>query len=481
MKKSLKTLILLILILIVISIGNILLFGRTYEVKFIISDNNNFEFSLDNDSGAVEILEQRQENNKYIVKVKALKPGSAYLSINYGVLAEGKRLYVHKSLVITDGNFLGKSTGSEIIPISISVVLIYMLYILIKKYRNCVKDNIYQYKNVFYLGFIIFMLLFTFSNGLSTFNYQGLYTTINNIINSMLFVSYIIFPAAVVTFILVTISNLHLIRKEGKSFKNLLGLFLGIFLCLSTLLPDYVYELLQKSRTINVFDLDSIGPYLYNFVEAIVYLVITYLECILIGTIIISLKSALRKIKYNKDYIIILGCQIRKDGTLTPLLKGRVDRAIRFRNEQLNKTGKDLVFITSGGKGTDEIISEAEAMKNYLLEKGIDEKNILMDVKSKNTYENIKFSYKLIKDKDANICFSTTNYHVFRVGLIATKQNLKLEGIGSNTKPYFWINAFIREFIGTLYSERKKHIVVFVSIVLIILVMIIVSYLANNL
>ena len=67
-----------------------------------------------------------------------------------------------------------------------------------------------------------------------------------------------------------------------------------------------------------------------------------------------------------------------------------------------------------------------------------------------------------------------------RAGLIATKQGLKLEGIGSKTKSYYWINAFIREFIGTLYSERKKHIVFFTLVVITILLMIGITYIGNN-
>ena len=236
--------------------------------------------------------------------------------------------------------------------------------------------------------------------------------------------------------------------------------------------------MLLQSQKINIFNLNGPGPYIYNFVETLVYLVISYLECILIGTIIVAIKSVKKKPKYDKDYIIILGCQIRKDGTLTPLLKGRVDEAIKFRNEQLNNTGKDIIFIPSGGQGSDEIISEGEAIKNYLLEQGIDDKHILVENKSKNTYENIKFSNKLAKK--GNVCFSTTNYHVLRAGLIATEQNLKLEGIGSKTKAYFWINAFIREFIGTLYKERKKHILVFGILMIVILLMVIVTYLSNN-
>ena len=315
---------------------------------------------------------------------------------------------------------------------------------------------------------------------MSIFNYQGLFETINKIINSMSFISYILFPIAVITFILVTISNINLIRREGKSLKNLLGLFLGIFICLSTLLPEFIYGLLMKSQIINIYNLNSAGPYLYDFVESLIYLTIAYLECILIGTIIIAIKSVKKTPSYNKDYMIILGCQIKKDGSLTPLLKGRVDRALAFRNEQLKTTKKDLIFIPSGGKGADEIISESAAMKKYLLEKGIKEKNILVEDKSTTTYENIKFSKKLIKDNNANIAFSTTNYHVLRAGLIATMQGLKLEGVGSSTKSYFWINAFIREFIGTLYSERKKHIIAFGLITITLVTMIAITYLANN-
>lgn len=162
------------------------------------------------------------------------------------------------------------------------------------------------------------------------------------------------------------------------------------------------------------------------------------------------------------------------------LLKGRVDKALEFRNRQLQVTGKDLFFIPSGGKGENEIISEAQAMKNYLLSQGIKEENILLENRSANTDENIMFSNRLIQQKDASVGFSTTNYHVLRAGLIATEQGLKLEGIGSKTKAYFWINAFIREFIGTLYYERKKHVIYFVIIAFIILIMVSITYIANN-
>ena len=55
-----------------------------------------------------------------------------------------------------------------------------------------------------------------------------------------------------------------------------------------------------------------------------------------------------------------------------------------------------------------------------------------------------------------------------------------MSGIGAKTKAYFWINAFIREFIGTLYSEKKKHILFFLLIALIIIIIITMTYIENN-
>ncbi len=479
MKKNIIKVFLLSITLIIVSTIVILIMGRTHIAHFNII-NDNYDFNIDGDLDSVEIIDKKITDDELIITFKSKKEGRIYPELDFGDFQEGKVLYIHKSLIITDNNYFGYSRGSEVIPISISILLLYVLYLLIKEYKTSIKENLYQYKNVAYLGIILFVASFTINNILSIFNYKGAYETIYRSISSMTSLSILLFPLAFITFILVTISNIVLLKKEGKSLRNLLGLFLGIFLCLLTVLPDFVYMQLMKSQIFNIYNLNSAGPYIYSALESFVYLIVTYLEFVLISTIVISIKSVKRKIEYNKDYMIILGCQIRKDGSLTPLLKGRVDRALDFRSNQLKETNKDLIFIPSGGKGNDEVISEAEAMKKYLLDKGIKEKNILVDDKSKNTYENIKFSNKLIKKKNANIAFSTTNYHVFRAGLIASEQGLLLEGIGSKTKSYFWINAFIREFIGTLFSERKKHIIVFGLIIIIIIAMILTTYFANN-
>ncbi len=342
--------------------------------------------------------------------------------------------------------------------------------------------NMYQYKNVAYLGILIFLIFSILDHILLLFNYNGLLQSITTIFDIANIISILMLPVAFIVSIFVTINGIILVKKEGFSFKNLLGILLGIFLCVMTIIPEALNIYLQTHLdVIDVHNLNGIGYVIQMFVESLIYTIIAYLECILIATIILSVKAAKHIPNFNKDYIIILGCMIAKDGSLTKLLKSRVDRAIEFRNMQKDKTGKSLVFVPSGGQGSDEVIPEGEAIKNYLVEQGISEKDILVENKSKNTLENLKFSSKLINNKKANIAFSTTNFHVFRAGVTGTNLGLNLEGIGSKTKRYFWINAFIREFVATLYAEKKKHILVILLLIILMIMMVSIVHISNQL
>lgn len=370
--------------------------------------------------------------------------------------------------MITTISYFGYCNGDISFIISMYIIVITILiYLSIKVVKN-IKNKPYSYKNVRTLGLIIFICIPVFFN-LAFFIYDytyGYYNSIDKLLTTIqddisMFLLFIL-PIAFILTILILISNLKLLKKEGKTWKNMLGTILGSFICIFTL-------------TITFLNIISTGVndnfYLFtNCFYNLLFMLILYFYSIFLSTIIISVKAAKKIPEFNKDYIIILGCKIRNDGTLTNLLKSRVDRAIEFAKMQKDATGKDIIFVPSGGKGNDEVIAEGEAIKNYLLQNGISKEKILVENKSKNTYENIKFSNELIKNQNTNakIAFSTTNYHVFRTGILATEQNLEMEGIGAKTKRYYWINAFIREFVATIVSEKKVHIKI-VSIIAIIM------------
>ena len=156
------------------------------------------------------------------------------------------------------------------------------------------------------------------------------------------------------------------------------------------------------------------------------------------------------------------------------MLKARVDKAIEFANKQYDNTKKKIIYVPSGGKGPDEVMAEAEAIKNYLIEKGISKKQIIVEDKSTSTIENMKYSKLKIENinSNGNVIFSTTNYHVFRSGVIASNIGINCEGIGSKTKWYFYSNALIREFIANLVEERRSHLILllFINISLLLLI-----------
>lgn len=270
-----------------------------------------------------------------------------------------------------------------------------------------------------------------------------------------------ILPLIVLFAIGMSVSNIALIRHERVRFANLLGFIIsGLMLSGSmgilTLLYFSSVYLTPEPKDLAVL-----------FIRTASSSVFLYMVCMLFATEARLYLVARYEPSFDRDFIIILGCSIRKDGTLYPLLQGRADRAIDFYKKQLEQTGKKAVFIPSGGQGSDEVISEGEAIKNYLVSKGIPEEQILPETDSKTTFENMKYSKRIIDErkKEAKVVFSTTNYHVFRSGMIALSAGLHADGIASSTKWYFWPNAQIREFVGLLAGKWKQHLLICVLLV----------------
>ena len=124
------------------------------------------------------------------------------------------------------------------------------------------------------------------------------------------------------------------------------------------------------------------------------------------------------------DYAIILGAGLEKD-QVSERLKIRLDTAYAALKDN------DIPIIVSGGKGDGELISEAEAMKSYLINLGIEEKRIVLEDKSTSTYENLKFSSKLLRDQEDKILIVTSDYHMFRAKMIGKRLGWEVEGVSA--------------------------------------------------
>ena len=436
--------------------------------------------------GDVEILEVTGQKDIMLVKVKSRKPGRVYLNYRFCDIESLEVLYVHGDGLITREDYFGDCNGSYELRVLWVLYLAFLIMRIVRKYRASVRENRYLYKNILYSGLIFFMTyVFVFQAFRLLYGEGGAIDVLSGIMSDITGFGFMAFLPMMLVSIMVMISNIQLVRKEGRNWRNLLGTMLGFMMLIACITPECVSYILQTSTLIDVHNWRGTGRFVGMFIENFASACVAYLTCILLGTITLSVRAAKHIPSFDQDYILIHGCMIKKDGTLTKLLQSRADRALEFARMQKEATGKEIIFVPSGGQGSDEIVSEAEAIRRYLKEQGVPDEQILMEDQSTNTLENLKNSAKLIreqsnsKEKEPKIVFATTNYHVFRAGLLATDLGIHAEGIGSKTKSYFWINAFVREFIATLYSERMTHILVLGILTLINLAMVVMTYISN--
>lgn len=160
------------------------------------------------------------------------------------------------------------------------------------------------------------------------------------------------------------------------------------------------------------------------------------------GTIISRFSA---QAKQGADYMIVLGAQWKQEGP-SYVLQKRLDTALAYLQEN-----PDTKVIVSGGQGSNEPISEAQGMSEYLTDAGISKERIIMEDKSTNTYENLSFSGDLLDKANQSVVLVTSNFHVYRVEQIARKQGYaQAEGLAAPSHPAMVANNMMREFFGVL-------------------------------
>ena len=439
----------------------IVLRGGSYNAELYRYGKDNAEirdFEIEQDHEVIKIENLRMEDKVIKFTVTAVSPGKATVVINWDEYSSIEIYYVNRLGVVTESSRLGNCTGGNVLVLLVTVYAVILLGSFIEKLRKGLKTDYYNYHNITLLGVCIFISVFILNNVFYTITVKGLLASIRSLMVTASSVSVVAIPVAAIISIPVIISNISLMRHEGVTRKNLLGTFASVLFLVILLVPFLFDEWLQRQTLIDVHKESGLGNYLQMIVTNTVFAMVAYLVMILTATVIMGIAAARRTPAFDKDYILILGCRVRKDGTPTPLLKGRADAALRFAERQKQATGKDIIFVPSGGQGKDEVVSEAECISNYLQSTGVPKDRILVEDKSRNTYENFKFSVEKIKVANAKLAFATTGYHVFRSGFIASRNGIKADGVGAKTKAYFAVNAFIRELIATLEYEKKKHL-----------------------
>ena len=128
------------------------------------------------------------------------------------------------------------------------------------------------------------------------------------------------------------------------------------------------------------------------------------------------LYGAYDHIQGDPQIMVILGCQINPWGP-SVLLQDRLDKALDYLEDH-----PDVTVVVSGGQGPDEHISEARCMYDYLTEHGVDEEQILLEDRSSNTVENLRYTMELLADEGydttADMVVVSNGFHLTRVRML---------------------------------------------------------------
>ena len=192
----------------------------------------------------------------------------------------------------------------------------------------------------------------------------------------------------------------------------------------------------------------------------------------IVETIVFS--AGRKAVSSGADYVIVLGAQVRGEYP-TLVLNARIKAAAAYLKEN-----PQAVAVASGGQGTGESISEAEAIRRGLVRLGISDERILLEDASTSTAENLRFSAEVIQqyekkkaevianatantaDADEivgdkkpirfvskNVVLVTNDFHVFRATRLAKNLGYTdVEGLGATDFFAVTIQYYVREFFA---------------------------------
>ena len=159
------------------------------------------------------------------------------------------------------------------------------------------------------------------------------------------------------------------------------------------------------------------------------------------------IKASFGEPKETCDYVVVLGAKVRETGPSVSLW----DRIYGARDYL--EAHPDVIAIVSGGQGPEEPMTEAQAMRDALVELGIDENRVWMEGEATSTWENLNYSLNLIEEKTGarpdTLGVVSSEYHMYRASLQAKDCGVEFVGIPAKTSRLSQaINHFMREIAG---------------------------------
>lgn len=215
---------------------------------------------------------------------------------------------------------------------------------------------------------------------------------------------------------------------------NILGLAVTLVFFAATAFWEPLHKLLKAIWS------KKWGKALITVFSAILSLLILY-------AVILSAAMVAAAVNYPKepDAVVVLGCKVGVTGNPSMMLEYRIEKAYEYMSENA-----EAICVASGGQGANEALSEAQVIKNHLVEKGIDQSRIFLEDKSTNTYENLEFSLNVLAENGIqaqNIAVVTDGFHQLRASLMARDIGVNAYAVSADTRfwlvPTYWVREWL--------------------------------------
>ena len=163
----------------------------------------------------------------------------------------------------------------------------------------------------------------------------------------------------------------------------------------------------------------------------------------------------------HPDVVVVHGAGLI-NGRVGPLLGSRITGGIdAWRDEDALRPGVPLL-VMSGGQGPDEPTSEARAMADYAIARGVPAEQILLEDRSTTTRTNIAYTRDLLAERgmvDPQVLLVTSSFHAVRTAILASDMGVPWAVAPARTAWFYIVNAWLREYVAVLTYRRRPALV----------------------
>lgn len=157
-------------------------------------------------------------------------------------------------------------------------------------------------------------------------------------------------------------------------------------------------------------------------------------------------------VEFPVDCVVVFGAAVHKGSVAGPGITRRVETAVDLYNE-----GKVKTIVLTGGKGSEELESEAAVMQKVAMRMGVDPADIVLEEQARSTWENLERTAPLVADCTSVVGISD-RYHLARIAYLADMQgwgNFRTLPATRVPNPLFEVRAAFREALGIVYYSLR--------------------------